>query len=158
MADLKAAVANARDGLDDARARISSEIAVVRAAAPRLTTGLLVASLFVGAGLGAFADHYFTRWAVNREWRERIAAAKAPTQEIITKGNADAADVDAAAIETVKGAFDNAAKAEKDLQDLQRKFSSATGELDLLKTKQQRDAETARRNRCSVPADCLRQQ
>jgi hypothetical protein len=156
MADMKSAVAGARDGLDNARAKISSEFAVIREAAPSLTTGLLMAAMLVGAGIGAGVDHLFTRWAVNREWRERIAAAQQPTKDAIDKGNADAADVDAKAIDDIKGAFANAAKAEKDLQDLQRKLSNSNGELELLKSKEKRAAEAAERNRCSVPADCLR--
>lgn len=158
MADIKSAVAGARDGLEDARAKISSEFAIIREAAPSLTTGLLIAALLVGAGIGAGVDHFFTRWAVNREWREKIAAAQQPTNDAIDKGNADAADVDAKAIDDIKGAFANATKAEKDLQDLQSKLSSSKGELALLKTKQQRASEAAERDRCSVPADCLRQQ
>jgi hypothetical protein len=156
MADMKSAVADARDSLELARAKISSEFSVIREAAPSLTTGLLIAAVLVGAGIGAGVDHLFTRWAVNREWRERIAAAQKPTKDMIDKGNADAADVDAKAIDDIKGAFANAARAEKDLQDLQRKLSSSNGELELLKTKEQRAAEAAERNRCSVPADCLR--
>jgi hypothetical protein len=158
MAAIKSAVAGARDGLDSARAKISSEFAIIREAAPSLTTGLLIAALLVGAGVGAGVSNVLTRWSVNRDWRERIAEAGQRTTDAIDKGNADAADVDAKAIDDVKGAFANAAKAEKDLQDLQRKLSSSKGELELLKTKQQRASEAAERDRCSVPADCLRRQ
>ena len=158
MGDIKAAVADARDGLKSARAKISSEFAVIREAAPSLTTGWLIVTLLVGVGIGAGVGHVFTRWSVNRDWRARIAAAQQLTNEAIDKGNADAADVDAKAIDDVRGAFANATKAENDLQDLQTKLSISRGEIALLKTKQQRDAEAAERDRCSVPADCLRRQ
>lgn len=155
---IKAAVAEARAGMGKAVGQLRSDFAVIREAAPSLTTGLLVATFLVGAGVGAIADRFWTRSVVNQEWRDRIAAAKKPTLDAIEQGNADAADVDAEAIENVKGAFSNAAKAEKDLQDLQSKFSSARRELDLLKSQKAREAEAAQRGRCSVPVDCLRRE
>jgi hypothetical protein len=156
MADVKSAVASARDGLENAREKIGSGFAVIREAAPSLTTGLLIVTFLVGVGAGAVADRFYTRWAVNREWRDRIAAAQKPTQDAIDQGNAASADVDAAGIEKVRKAFADASKAEKDLRVLQSKFSSTKSELDLLKSARDREAETANRDRCSVPADCLR--
>lgn len=68
---------------------VKEQIQFVRESAPSLTTGLLIAAVLIGGACGWFASSYWTRWAVNAEWRDRIAAKSANVRNIIDTGNAE---------------------------------------------------------------------
>lgn len=103
---------------------------------PSLTTGLLIAALLVGAGVGALVSKPFHRAEINREWRERIASKSAAVRDVLAKGDAEAEAADNAILETL-GAYDAR------LSSAEAAFASAAHNV------------TPHRDTCRIPASSL---
>jgi flagellar biosynthesis/type III secretory pathway M-ring protein FliF/YscJ len=138
------AYASARDGVADARDRFSEaatsakqQVHLVQTAAPTLTTGLLIAAVLIGSVAGWFISKPFTRWAVNKEWRQTIAKNSSGTLRQVALGNAEADATD-------------------------RDIISALGESDAKLSNAERHLKNLANARpqpgdCRIPADRLRQ-
>lgn len=86
-----------RDKIDAAR----DQIQIIRDAAPTLTTALIVVVFVAGIAAGWFASKPFTRWAVNAEWRDKIAAKSGAVRGVLAAGNAEISATDDDIIEAL---------------------------------------------------------
>ncbi len=120
----------------DRAADIRDALRSIRAQAPTLTTGLILVVFGAGIAAGWYASKPFTRWTVNAEWRDRIAAASAPVRKIISEGNAEVSATDEQIIEA--------------LGDTDAKLSTAENALRSIKSRPATSGE------CRINADSLR--
>lgn len=124
---------------DDARAAWEAtreSVQLIRESAPTLTTVVAVVLLLLGAFAGWWASAWWTRWAVNAEWRERIAAQSAAVRNVVETGDAEITATDD---DIIKALGDTDAK----LVEAQRKLNSFKPAASVA-------------DRCRVPAECLR--
>lgn len=82
--------------------------------------------------IGCLVSWWYAESTVNAKWREKIAESSASVREAVAEGNAEAEAVDAQVLEQIRGLDD--------------KLKQAQAEL----------ARTRGRDKCFVPADCLR--
>lgn len=118
---------------------VKEQIQFVRESAPSLTTGLLIAAVLIGGAGGWFASSYWTRWAVNAEWRDRIAAKSANVRNIIDTGNAEITATDDDIINA--------------LGDTDARLSQAETALRSIKV-----SKPANGGECRIPRDSLRRE
>lgn len=112
------ALAGPRETAREKFAEAREQVQIIRDAAPTLTTGLLIGAVAIGAVGGWYASKVATRWAVNAEWRERIAAASAPVRAIISEGNAELAATDEQIIEALGDTDAKLSTAERALKNI----------------------------------------
>lgn len=119
------AYASARDGVSETRDRLSDavtsakqQVHLVQTAAPTLTTGLLIAAVLIGGVAGWFISKPFTRWAVNKEWRETIAKNSSGTLRQVALGNAEADATDRDIISALGESDAKLSNAERHLKNL----------------------------------------
>lgn len=97
---------------------VKEQIQFVRESAPSLTTGLLIGAMLIGAAGGWFASSIKTRWTVNAEWRDRIAAKSATVRNVIDAGNAEVTATDDAIINALGDTDARLAQAENALRSI----------------------------------------
>jgi len=132
MSELSDAIASARAEASS----LASQVRIVSQAAPSLTTCLLVITVAIGFVLGWWVSGPFHRRTNNAEWRANIAAQNAAVRGIIAQGNAEGEEVDNEVIRTIGDSYAKLKEAEKQLRKIR---------------------EQPVTDRCSVPADCLRE-
>lgn len=112
----------------DVVAGVREQIQFVRESAPTLTTALIVVVFLAGIAAGWFASRPFTRWAVNSEWRERIAIKSATVRNVIEAGNAEISATDDEIINALGDTDARLSQAETSLRSIKVSKSANSGE------------------------------
>lgn len=112
----------------DAVAGVREQIQFVRESAPTLTTALVVVVFVAGSAAGWFASKPFTRWTVNAEWRQRIAAKSATVRSVIDVGNAEISATDDEIINALGDTDARLSQAETALRSIKVSKSASGGE------------------------------
>ncbi|CAA2142732.1 hypothetical protein [Hyphomicrobium sp. ghe19] len=115
---------------------LASQVRIVSSAAPSLTASLLVVTFAVGVALGCWCSGPLHRRANNAEWVAKIAAQNPSVRGLIAKGDAEGEAVDNEVIRAIGESYAKLKAAETRLADQWKNPLS---------------------DRCSVPADCLRE-
>ena len=112
----------------DAVAGVREQIQFVRESAPTLTTGLLIGAVLIGGFGGYIVSSWWTRWTVNAEWRERIAAKSATVRNVIDAGNAEISATDDEIINALGDTDARLSTAENALRSIKPMQSGNVGE------------------------------
>lgn len=119
---------------------VGSEASIVRSAAPSTSTVIVVILLLVGGWAGFRIGSWWTassvRSEVNAEWRAKIAAQNPAVKSIVAAGDAEGEVIDNEVI--------------KEIGDTYAKLKAAVAATE-------KASRGPTSDRCSVPADCLRQ-